>query len=1310
MLRRIVRRSLEYRGTVIAVACLATAYGAYVAGRAKLDVFPEFAPPQVFIHTEAPGLSPEQVETLVTRPVESAVNGAGNLQAIRSQSIQGLSVVTAVFNEGTEVFRARQIVAERLGEISGRLPQGVRTPIMAPLTSSTSLVLAVGLTSEERSPMETRTFADWTVRPRLLGVPGVASVVEFGGEVRQLQIQVRPDRLEAYGLSLEDVIGAARKATGVLGAGFLETAAQRITVRTEGQALTPDELGRAIVAQPEGSSIRLKDVALNIAGPEPELGDAAIAWREGDKPQHHPGVVLLVWSQFGANTLEVTEAVERALDELKPAFESERITLHPGLFRPADFIRASVRNVNSALIIGGVLVAGVLFLFLLNVPTAFISFVAIPLSLLAAIVVIDRSGGSINTITLGGLTIAIGIVVDDAVIGVENTVRRLRQNRLLSEPRSAARVILEATLEVRSPVVYATFIVALVFLPVLLMSGVQGRLFAPLGISFILATLASLAVALTVTPALCFVLLRRGSLPPEHGYIGRLKALHAAVLRAICIRPLWVISAAVLICGGAAAAVPFFGGEFLPEFREGHFIVQMSAAPGTSLSESMRLGREVALELLRNPNVQTVSQQAGRAELGEDAVGTEFSEFIVRIKPERADEAEKVQSELRAALARFPGVQFAVKTFLVERIEETISGARAEVVIRVYGNDLNVIDRKAEEVAELLSGIHGASDIQVKSSLGEPQLVVRLRRDRLDHYGLRAVDVLEAVETAYEGTDIAQVYEGNRVFEVATVLEPAARRDPEAVGSLRVRSPEGLSVRVKDIADVDLVDGRHVVLHEGTRRYQAVTCDVRGRDLASFVEETQRRIGAEVPFPTGAYAVVGGAAEAQSQARKDILAHSVVAGVGVLVLLAIVFGTLRNLLLLLANLPFALVGGVLAVLVTGGAISVGSLVGFVTLFGITMRNSILMVSHFEHLVVVEGMPWSLETALRGASERLVPILMTALVTALGLLPLALGGEKPGREIEHPMAVVILGGLITSTALTLFVLPALALRFGGFNTRSGAMARSVAYRDPPSAGKSRSAGGGSLFKRVARSAEGQVILFLCALTALKCFIASHTELHMTEAYYWLYAQHPSLSYFDHPGMVGWMIWISTTLFGNGELGVRMMGILASGMTVWLAFLTGRHLYGERVGRLAAFLVGLVPLTVRATMAMPDTPLLLFWMAALWALAKALQGRDRRWWYAAGVLVGAAMLSKYYALFLPLGIVIFLLLSPTHRFWLRRREPWFATLLALLIFLPCLVWNAQHGLESFIYQTVGRFAEIRGAWERASLVIGAGYFWS
>ncbi|HEU5040539.1 MAG TPA: efflux RND transporter permease subunit, partial [Gemmatimonadales bacterium] len=837
-----------------------------------------------------------------------------------------------------------------------------------------------------------------------------------------------PERLRSYGIGIAEVAEVATQTTGVRGAGVIDRPNQRLTVRAEGQVTSVEALARTAVRERDGSVLRLGDLGRVVEAAEPRVGEGGV---NGER-----GLVIVISAQLGANTKVVAQRAEAALETMKPTIAAAGLTLHAGLFRPAEFIDLALRNITTSLLLGAVLVAGVLLLFLADLGAAAISLTAIPLSLLAAILVLDWLGFGINTLTLGGLAIALGEVVDDAIIDVENIARRLRLNAASPAPRPASRVVLDASLEVRGSVVYATFVVILVFAPVLALSGVHGALFRPLGLAYILATLASLVVALTVTPALTLLLLgRRGHRAHESAALSWLKRHYGRVLQWTMRRPAAIGAAAALVCLAAVATLPLFGATFLPEFREGHYLVHMSAVPGTSLDESFRLGQRVTAALRADPRVRSVAQRIGRAELSEDTWGTHYTEFEVSLVPLSGENAETIQDDLRTVLAGFPGANFAIRGFLTERIEETLTGSTAELVVRVFGEDLDSLDLAARRIAEALGEIRGASDVQYDPPAVAPEVTVRLRSDAAALYGLRPGEVLASLEAATRGTRVAQLFEGNRSTDVVLTVVPESRERPEQLRALPLVTAAGRLVPLGDVADIARTTGRYAIAHVGARRVQTVTANSSGRDIEAVTRDLERRLGGAVTLPGGVYAEVGGTGAAQRAARAELLRNGLLAAAGILMLLWLAFGERSRLLLVLANLPFALVGGVLAVFATGGLLSLGSLVGFVTLFGIATRNAVMLVSHYDHLVHVEGEPWGAPAAVRGALERLGPILMTALVTALGLLPLALGSGDPGREIEGPMATVILGGLATSTLLSLFVLPTLASRLGRFEVRS-----------------------------------------------------------------------------------------------------------------------------------------------------------------------------------------------------------------------------------------------------------------------------------
>jgi CzcA family heavy metal efflux pump len=1039
MLAAIVSFSIRFRGVIAGLATALLVYGLYDLSRAGLDIFPEFAPKLVIVQTEAPGLYAEQVEQLVTRPIENAVGGIIGLEYVRSESIQGLSIVTAVFGDDTDIWRNRQLVTERLADAAGELPPGAGPPLAVPLSSSSATILTVGLTSPSRSLMELRTLVDWTIVPRILSVPGVADVNVFGGDIEQLQIQVQPEKLRRYALGIEDVTQAAQQATGVQGVGFIENANQRLTLRPLGQPVTPEQLEGVVLARKDGANVTLGDVATVTRGAAPPIGAAQIGGA--------PGIVLMVIGQYGANTLTVSQAVEDALRDFDAILASQDIRFHPDLFRPANYIETSLHNIAGHLLVGGAFVVAVLALFLFNLRTAFISALAIPLSLLSAVIVLLEAGVNLNVMVLGGLAIALGEVVDDAIIDTENIYRRLRENARLPEPRPVARVVFDASMEVRASVVYASFIVALVFVPLLTLGGVAGRLFSPLGQAYILTILMSLGVALTVTPALCYLLLAHGRLPEQSPpLIRRLQPGYASALRRSGATPRLSIVLALLVCAAGLALVPFLRGRFLPELREGHYIVHTASLPGTSLQESIRVGTRLTEQFSTIPGVRSVSQWAGRAERGADTYGSHYSEYEVDLVPMSGSGQQRVIDSLRDVLEAFPGISYEANTFLVERVDETISGYTAPVVVNVYGDDLDELDRTARAVAEVMKDVPGATDVQLRSPTGTPLLQVRLQLDRLASWGLRPMQVIDAMQVAYEGRVVGRSYQDERVIDVAVVLDPEERQRPGDVAELPLRTPDGVLVPLGRIADIRETAGRYNILHRGAQRVQTVTCNVAERDLGEFMKELEKRVLDQVSFSTRVFPEFTGAGVERARAREDLVVHSLLAGVGVLVLVYVAIGSVRNVMLMLLNLPFSLVGGVVAALVTGGTMSVGSMVGFVTLFGITVRNSIMLVSHYRYLVEVDGLPWNMDTAVRGAQERLPSILMTALVTALAMLPIAVDSDNAGREIMGPMAAIIIGGLVSSTVLNLLVLPSVILHYGRFGGSDGIGARELLSRE------------------------------------------------------------------------------------------------------------------------------------------------------------------------------------------------------------------------------------------------------------------------
>ena len=1019
-MRALIGLCVRHYGAITVLTLLALVLGSWAALRSPLDVFPEFVPSQVDIQTEAPGFAPQQVEELVTKQVENAVNGAAGLATLRSESIPGLSVVTITFAEGIDVHVARQGISERLSELGSSLPAGVGTPKLSPLVSSTMDLLKIGLLSDKVDAYTLRDTADWVMKPRLLAVPGVAHVIVFGGAVRQIQVLPNTAKLASFGITLGEIADAARAALPLRGAGFIDLAAQRVLIQSPTPQPDIDALGEAVVTVRNATPIRLRDVSEVTMAPALRFGDSLIMGK--------PGVLISLASQYGANTLTTSLAVEQALANLEPALKAQGITLYKSLHRPANFIERALANLKESLIIAVVLILAVLYLFLRDIRAVLIAFTAIPLSLLAAVAILDRMGLTLNTMTLGGFAVALGVLVDDAIIGIENILRRLRENWQLSEPKPRLEVVRDASLEVRGPVIYATAVVIAVFLPELLTSSVQGRFVGPMALAFIFAVLASLLVAMTSSPALCALFLRRHDTRPQARWLTGLKSWQRSAVHGVGRHFKLTVVILIGLVVAAVSALPFLGGTFMPDFREGHFVIQASSSiTGTSLEEMLGVGRRVSADVLALPYVQSVEQQVGRAELSEDTWGPHRSEFHVELKADATIDQSTAQEQLRAILEHYPGVQSEVVTFLGDRISESLSGETAQVAVKVFGDDLDALDATGAKIVAALGKVKGIVDLQFKRQSGTPTLAIRLRPEAMAATGLKAQDVLDTIETAYAGAKVGQTFHGTRTVDVAVLLPASLRHQPDELARLVIATPMG-PVPLSQVAQLSLTQDRYSIQHDGGQRRVSVTFNVGNGSLQSVVQEAQRTIAQSVVLPAGVFLEFTGAAAAEQQTRTELMLYSGLALALIVMILFVSFHWRANGWLVLANLPFSLIGSVFAIAVTGIGISLGTVVGLVTVFGVSARNAILQLAHYEHLVEVEGNAWSLDLVIRGANERLVPILMTAAVTALGLAPLAFGMNRPGQEIEGPMAVTVLGGLLSSTLLNLLVLPALAQRY------------------------------------------------------------------------------------------------------------------------------------------------------------------------------------------------------------------------------------------------------------------------------------------
>ena len=1024
MIAQAIRWSLRDRLFVVLGAALLLLWGGYETVRMPVDVFPDLTAPTVTVIVEAHGMAPQEVEKLVTFPIETALNGASGVRRVRSSTGVGIAVIFAEFEWGTDIYQARQIVAEKLQLARESLPPGIPAPALAPVTSIMGEVMFIALTSDRHSPMELKTTADWNLRRRLLAVPGVAQVIATGGDTRQYQVVVKPARLAAYNVAIEDVLDALRESNENASAGFYAEGGQEYLIHGVGRVQDPADIGDTLVAMRGGQAVLVRHVAEVVVGAAPKRGTAAANGR--------PAVVMGIQKQPMANTLALTEAIDAVLAEMQATLP-EGMTIETHVFRQADFISLAIDNLTAALRDGAILVVAIVFAFLMSLRATLITLVAIPLSLVAAVLAMKALGATINTMTLGGMAIALGALVDDAIIVVENIVRRLRERRLKPEqdrPPVLATVF-EATREIQSSIVFATLIIMLVFLPLFFLTGVEGRLLAPLGFAYVVSLAASLVVAVTVTPVLCSLLLPRSKIViagHETALARALKSAYTPVLMATVRH--WAAVAAIAFAGLAVAVYVLAGAgrSFLPDFNEGSLTVSAVTLPGTALDQSDRLGRMVEEILLQQPEVVATARRTGRAEQDPHAQAVHASEIDVRLEMgERSKEA--LLADLRRDLAAVPGTNIIIGQPISHRIDHMLSGTRANIAVKIFGPDLYELRRLGERVKGVAERVPGAVDVALEQQADIPFLTVELKRRAIARHGLRVRDVTEAVETAFVGQEVSRVREGDASFDLVVRYPAAAKADLDTIRSTLITTASGARLPLHALADIRKDRGPNTISREDVQRKIVVMANVAERDLRGVVDDIRRGIAAQVRLPAGYHVEFGGQFESAEQATRTLMVLGVVVTVGIFLLLFVAFRSARDAMLVMLNLPLALIGGVVGVFMAGGVLSVASIIGFITLFGIATRNGVMLVAHVRNLVSVEGVTDPVDAVRRGATERLIPILMTALAAGLALIPLALALGEPGSEIQAPMAIVILSGLLTSTALNMIVVPALYLRFG-----------------------------------------------------------------------------------------------------------------------------------------------------------------------------------------------------------------------------------------------------------------------------------------
>jgi CzcA family heavy metal efflux pump len=1027
MMRWIVGSSLRFRYIVLAGGVAMMVFGLGPLRDTPVDVFPEFAQPRVEIQTMTVGLSAEETEALVTVPLEQSLQGLPDLETIRSKSVPQLSSIQILFERGTDLLRARQLVQERVTSVTPTLPTWAAPPVMIQPLSSTSRVMKIGLSSKSLSLIEMSTISYWKIRARLLRVPGVANVPIWGERLQQMQVHVDPQKLQENGVSLLQVMdstanaldaGLLRFSNGaVIGTGgFIETPNQRLSIRHVLPIVTPDDLGKVTIEREDGKALLLSDVARLVEDHQPLAGDAVI--NDG------PGLMLIVEKLPWANTLDVTRGVETAMDELQPGLPGMEVDTT--IFRPATFIETSIDNLTQALLIGALLVVLVLGAFLFEWRAALISVVAIPLSLVAAGLVLYLRGTTVNVMILAGLVIALGVVVDDAIIGVQNILRRLRENRREGHGKTTAAIVLEASLEVRGPIVYATLIILIAMAPIFFLTGLTGAFFKPLAFSYVLAVAASLVIALTVTPALSLILLAKAPLERRQSPVERwLERGYEGILSRIVYRPRVAYATVALTVAAGLAVVPFLGQSLLPNFKERDFLMHWLTPPDTSGPEETRVSVRACRELRTIPGVRNCGSHIGQAMLSDEVVGIYFGENWISVDPDV--DYDRTLASVETVVEGYPGIQRDVQTYLKERIREVLTGSSDAIVVRVFGDDLHVLQQKANDILQSMQGVDGLIEPKVELHADVPQVYVKVDLAAAERYGVKPGDVRRAGATWIASEEVGDIFRGGKAYDVHVWSTPETRNSLTSIRELPIDTPSDGQVPLAELADVRIAATPNVIERENLSRRLDVSANVGGRDLGSVVHDLDEELEG-VSFPLGYHAEVLGEFKERQGAQRRLLIFGIGAAIVILLLLQASFRSWRLATLSFVTLPMALVGGALGAFISGGVLSLGSLVGFFTVFGIAARNGILMLNHFQHLEQYEGETFGPRLVLRGARERLSPILMTTLATGLAIVPLVVRGDIPGHEIEHPLAVVVLGGLFTSTLLNLFVVPPLYLRF------------------------------------------------------------------------------------------------------------------------------------------------------------------------------------------------------------------------------------------------------------------------------------------